>query len=182
MGRGFYSQCHNGLQVPFDGSDYYTNCMYDTENLNPLPPGYSSTYIEFKMSGSCFFESSWVMEGYAFPGSTPGRYNIMLGLCSAAVTLQAGAPWQVQSLSSSDIGQYTAYLWTIPSIMALTLNSFNRCGDQYCIGWSIIPNSTPKEVDLTATSAPFSLIIPADGTDYHGPPKLKEISAPFSKQ
>lgn len=181
MGRGFYSNCNNGFEVQFNGSDYYTNCMYDTENLNPLPPGQSSIYIEFKMSGSCWFESSWVIEGYAFPGTPSGRYNIMLGLCSAAVTLQAPAPWEQQYLPSSDNGLYDAYLWTIPSIMAATLKSFDRCGRQYCIGWTIIPNSTLEGVDLAEISAPFSLIIPADGSDYQGPPKLTEISAPFSK-
>jgi len=170
MGLGIYSQCTNNAVWALSGTDLGDECMYDMENLGGLPTGSSSLYIETKLSGSCFFDPSYFYEGYAVPGIPAGRYNIILGFGSTTCPpLSEGGNWVQQSIQTRQYG--TAYLWTITGGLNANLDSFQQCGNQACIGWTIFPwgrsggksSSKPK-------SASFDLA-PKDGSDYKGPPK-----------
>jgi hypothetical protein len=168
MGHGIYSQCTNNFGGAFNGNDAGDNCMYDMGNLASLPSGSSSFYVETKNSGGCFFESSWFYEGFALPGVPSGRYNFMIGFGSpSASPLNPGSGWAAQT--ASDGQNNTAYVWIIPGGIPVHLVSFQPCGDQSCLVWTV-GSGGDKDSSGKPTSAPFQAD-PKDGSDYQGDPK-----------
>lgn len=170
MGHGIFSQCTNNYSTSFNGTDFQDECMYDMGNLATLPPGSSSFYVETKLSGSCFFDPSYFFEGYAFPGVPAGQYNLMIGFGSPSCgTLSGGPGWAVQT--ASDGQGNTAYVWVIPGGIPAHLVSFQPCGDQSCLVWTLGAAGADDDTSEQAKSAPF-LPGPEDGSDYIGPPKV----------
>lgn len=164
MGKGFFSQCFNLYGEQFAGTDVTSNCMYDLNNLNPLPNGYGSQYIEFKQSGTCWFaaDPSYVVEGYGLGDG----YNFFLALCSKDASFSFDPPWAVQTLTDDDD---TCYIGTLPGGIQVSLDSFAKCGKQQCIGWTIYaPGGTDAEKQKAVKAATI-LRFPKDGSDYRGP-------------
>jgi hypothetical protein len=176
MGQGFYSQCNNNYGQAFIGSDNNDQCMYDMDNLNSLPAGFSSQYVEFKNSGGCLFDASYFFEYYSLPGSPAGSCYFILALGSfqaCPLSISSSPPWIESSMVLGATG-ITAYIWTYPGSIAVTLDSFADCGDQVCIGWTIHPWGELEAAKPIANPQPVKAVAPAEGSDYQGDPKAKK--------
>jgi hypothetical protein len=144
--------------------------MYDQGNLASLPTGPSSFYIEMKNSGGCFFEASYIVEGFALPGVPANEYNFVMGLCSGSTSLSERSPWVAQEV---DYGGYKFYMWTLPGGVHAQIQGITNCGNQLCIGWLIPSPGDEATGDKLPPSAPFTSVkdsIPEDGSDRQGEP------------
>ena len=169
MGQGFNSNCYNDWGEAFTGTDVGDQCMYDTGNLDSLPVGSSSYYVEMKDSGTCFFEPSYLLVGFAQPGTAPGEYNFIFGLSSQILNFTEDPPWVLQEVSGASA--YNIYMWTLPGGIPAQIQGILQCGEEFCINW-LIPSSAA--VDKAPPSASFKSLkskVPEDGSDYHGPSK-----------
>jgi hypothetical protein len=169
MGAGFYSQCTNNSGAPFNGTTTNEQCMYHVGDLASLPTGNSSVYIEMKDSGSCFFKAGFFIEGFALQGTAKGEYNFLVGLGSATAYLSESSPWRRTKLVNGD---YTFYVWALADGIQPTIQSFYFCDGKLCIGWTVPGASDGMASDAAPPSAPFTLEIPEDGSDYQGPPSV----------
>lgn len=157
MGQTFIEAINNHYpDVTFTGTIGLQGCMYFVENLLTVAPGLTNVGIEYKNSGSCFGNASYFVVYYAMPTTTPGNYNFAIGLCSQSQKLQQGGRWVTSSMQH---GGSTAYVWTLPNGVNVTLDSF----PSGTISQSIV--APPEGADVTPESAPpFELtIVAAEG-------------------
>ena len=164
MGQGFYSQPTNNYPSLFNGTVINAFCMYDVENLAVINEGSNKEYVEFKNSWTCFSAPSLVLVGYALPNTPSGQYNLALWILSFNPE-EIGRPigWEYQTMECN--GEYVM-IGTIPGGLQAQLDSFEECGDQICINWTI-PSSTTETAGVYAALDVF----PPDGSDYQGPPE-----------
>jgi len=168
MGQGIYSQCYNNYGQPFTGTDTNDSCMYDMGNLSSLPTGFSSSYVEEKNSGSCFFDASYFFESYALPDTPPGHCYFVIGVTSPmGYPLSVSAPWVPSQIM---LGSYCAYVWTYPGSIIVTLDSFRQCNDQFCMIWTVHPWGGNAKLEAAPMPEPGALTACAEGSDYQGPP------------
>lgn len=121
MGQSFTEAIQNNYGNTFGGSIQNQNCMYYVSNLLVMNPGANNIGIEYKNSGSCFGAQSYFIVGYALPGTPAGQFNWAIGLTSSGSLSVSGGNWQTQSITYEGS---TAYVWTLPGGVSVTLNSF----------------------------------------------------------